>query len=153
MGRVGRNGSEQYVSLYLFPGLLQRILDWKEAIMEFFNFLNFFAIFYYASGRNRTEQNNNFYFLYFLAFFNLFWLEMKPQRYFLIFWLFYWNFLLRIGLERNGTERQFLFCYFPILLWPILASNESLMIFFNFYNFFATFLEFSIMRRVGTKCN
>ena len=37
---------------------------------------------------------------------NLFWLEMKPQPYFLnfsIFWLFYWNFLLRVGREQNGT--------------------------------------------------
>ena len=63
-----------------------------------------FGILHYASVG--TKRNNNFYFLSFSAFSNLFWQEMKPPRYvlnFLIFWLFYWNFILRVGLERNGT--------------------------------------------------
>ena len=53
-----------------------------------------------------TKRNNNFCFLSFSAFYSLFWLEMKPQPYFLnflIFWLFYWNFLLCVVRERNGT--------------------------------------------------
>ena len=53
-----------------------------------------------------TERNDNFNILSFSAFYNLFWLVMKPQWYFLIFWiflLFFWNFLLHIGQERNVT--------------------------------------------------
>ena len=65
----------------------------------------FFTIFleFYITRRVGTKRNDNFYFPSFSAFSNLFWLEMKPPPYFLIFWLFYWNFLLRVGLERNGT--------------------------------------------------
>ena len=118
MGRVGRNGSEQYVSLSLFLGLLQRTLDWKEAKMEFFNFLNFFAVFleFSITRRVRTKQNDNFYFLSFSSFSNLFWLEMKPQWYFIIFWiflLFFWNFLLRVVQERNGTTIFIFSLYLP----------------------------------------
>ena len=85
-------------------------VGWEQnaaIIFIFYLFLPFpayFGILYYASGGNKT--NNNFYFLSFSAFSNLFWLEMKPQWYFLIFlifWLFYWNFLLRVGLERSRT--------------------------------------------------
>ena len=52
-----------------------------------------------------TKRNDNFYFLYFPAFSNLFWL-IKPHWYFLIFWiflLFFWKFLFHIGQERIGT--------------------------------------------------
>ena len=51
-------------------------------------FLFFFGIFYYSLGRNGSERNDNFYFLSFPAFSSLFWLNMKPQWYFLIFWIF-----------------------------------------------------------------
>ena len=52
----------------------------KSGQMWFFNFLNFFAIFLEISIKRRvgTEQNDNFYFLSFLAFSKLFWLEMMP---------------------------------------------------------------------------
>ena len=65
----------------------------------------FFEIFHYASGRNGTERNDNFYFRSFSEFSNL------------------------------------------------KAWNEAIMVHFNFLNFFAIFLEFSIMRRVRTKRN
>ena len=73
--------------------------------MVFLNFFTFFAIFleFYITRRVGTKRNNNFCFLSFSAFYTLFWLEMKPQPYFLIFWLFYWNFLLCVGREPNGT--------------------------------------------------
>ena len=124
--------------------------------MVFLFFFTFFAIFleFYITRRVGTKRNYNFYFPSFSAFCILFWLEMKPQPYFLIFlifWLFYLNFLLRVGQERNGTI-TFIFLL-SIIFQPILAWNESLMIFFNFYYFFAIFLEFSITRRVGTKWN
>ena len=59
----------------------------------------------------------------------------------------------RVGTERNGTERQFLFSPFICLIQPILACNEATMVFFDFLNFFAIFLEFFITHRVGTERN
>ena len=47
----------------------------------------------------------------------------------------------------------FLFSLFHGILQPILAENEAVVVFFNFLNFFAIFLEFSISRRVGTEQN
>ena len=113
-----------------------------------------FGIFYCTSGRNGTERNDNFYFLSFPTFWRLLWLKMKPQRYFLIFWIFLpllKNFLSRLGQEWNGMI-IFIFShsqYFP----TYLAWNEPIMVFFNFLNYFAIFLEFSITRWVGTKRN
>ena len=45
----------------------------------------------------------------------------------------------------------FLFSLFLSLFQPILAWNEAIKVFFNFLNFFAIFLEFSITVRVRTK--
>ena len=47
----------------------------------------------------------------------------------------------------------FLFSLFHDILQPIFAENEAIVVFFNFLNFFAIFLEFSISRRVGTEQN
>ena len=108
---TGRNEMERKFLFSPFLGLFQLTLDWNEAIMVFFNFLDLFLIFLQFSITRRvgTKRNDNFYSLSFSSFSNLFWLEMKPQRYFLIFLifliflLFFWNFLLRVGLEPNGT--------------------------------------------------
>ena len=145
---------ERKFLFFPFLGIFQPTFPWNEAIVVFYNFLNFFShffeIFYnavelerngmiififplskpfptyfglkvghngissffaiffrfYITRRMGTKRNDNFYFLSFSAFSYLFWLVLKPQRYFLIFlifWLFYWNFLLRVGLERKGT--------------------------------------------------
>ena len=51
---------------------------------------------------------------------------------------------------RNETERQDLFSFFPGLFQPILALNEAVMVFFNY---FAIFLELCITRQVGTERN
>ena len=104
----GTNGTEREFLFSLFLCLLQQILAWNEVIMVFFNFLNFFAIFLKFSLTRRvgTERNDEFNFLTFSAFSNLFWLERKTYWYFLIFWIFllyFSNFLLRVWLERNGT--------------------------------------------------
>ena len=75
-------------------------------VFEFFkNFRYFFGIFFYTLGWNETEPQ--FLFLYFSAFSNLFWLDMKPQWYYLIFLFFFFFFLeffitRRVGTERNG---------------------------------------------------
>ena len=103
MRRVGTK-----IFIFSISRTSQLSLAWNEAVMVFFNFLNFFPIFLQFSITRRvgTKRNDNFYFPTFSAFCNLFWLEMKPQPHvliFLIFRLFYWNFLLRVGLERNWT--------------------------------------------------
>ena len=65
MGRVGRNGSEQYVSL---------------SIWVFITFKNFLPIFleFCITRRLGTDRNDNFLYLSFLAFSNVFWIQMKP---------------------------------------------------------------------------
>ena len=115
---TGRNEMERKFLFSPFLGLVHLILAWNKATMVFFNFLDFFLIFLQFSITRRvgTKRNDNFYFPSFSAFFNLFWLEMKLQRYFLIFWIFYWNFLLRVRLERNGTIT---FIFLPSHSFPI----------------------------------
>ena len=71
--------------------------------------MNFFAIFleFSVSGRVGIDQNDDSYFLSFLAFPNLFWLEEKPYSCFIIlriFLLFFLNFRLWVGLELIGTK-------------------------------------------------
>ena len=48
---------------------------------------------------------------------------------------------------------NFYFLPFTSIFHPILALNEAIMVFFNFLNYFAIFLEFSILRRVRAKRN
>ena len=55
--------------------------------------------------------------------------------------------------DRNEAELYFLFSLFLILYRPILAWNEAIMVSFNFLNFLASFMEFSITRRVGKERN
>ena len=145
----GRNETEWYFLYSLFLDLYQPILAWNEAIMVFFNFLNFFAIFleFSISRRVGTERNDNFYFLSFSAFFNLFWLEMKPYWYFLIFWnslLFYWNFLLRVVEERNGLI-IFIFSLsrpFPTY-FGLKWGRNGIFRFFEFYCYFFGILNYA----------
>ena len=76
----GRNEMERYFLYSLFLGIFQPILALNEAIVVFFHFLNFFAILLEFSITRRawTKSNDNFYFLSFSAFSNMFWLERKP---------------------------------------------------------------------------
>ena len=47
------------------------------------------------------------------------------------------------ALGSNETERQYLFSFFLGLFQPILALNEAILSFFNFFlNFLAIFLKF-----------
>ena len=119
--------------------------------------MNYLGIFFefYIRRRVGTKRNDNFYFLPFSSSFNLWWLEMEPSWYFVNFFeffcYFFWIFYYALG--RNEAERQYLFSLFLVLFRTILASNQAKIRFFNFLNFFAIFLEFSITRRVGTKQN
>ena len=56
------------------------------------------------------------------------------------------------GSGRNPSE-WFFFSLFLGHSHPILAWKEATMVFSNFLNFFAIFLEFSIVGRVGTHQN
>ena len=124
----------------------------------FIIFFIFLVIFLEFSTTRRvgTKRNCNFYFLHSSAFSNLFWLGMKPQRYFLIFWFFFSFFGIFYYLSgKNGTEREFLFFHFLGLFQPIFAWNEAIMLSFNLLNFFAIlFWIFSnASGRNGTKRN
>ena len=96
---------------------------------------------FYITRRVGTKRNDNFYFLSFSAFSNLFWLEMKPQRYFLIFlifMLFYWNFLLCVGREPNGTITFIFLLSHPFpsyfgLKWILNDIFSFLQFFWIFY--------------------
>ena len=101
-----------------------------------------------------TKRNCNFYFLHSSAFSNLFWLGMKPQWYFLIFWFFFSFFGIFYYLSgKNGAERKFLFFHFLGFFQPIFTWNEAITVSFNSMNFFAISFEFSLTRRIGMKRN
>ena len=113
----------------------------------FFIFLQFSI-----TRRVGTKRNGNFYFPSFSSFSYLFWLEMKPYWYFLnfrIFLLFFLNFQFRVGLKRNGT---IIFIFSLSRPFPTCFDlKESYNGIFNFLNFFAILLEFSITRSGGTE--
>ena len=77
---TGRNATERYFLYSLFLGIFHPILAWNEAVVVVLNFLNFFTIFleFSITRRARMKRNDNFYFLSFPSFSNLFSLEMKP---------------------------------------------------------------------------
>ena len=126
--------------------------------MVFFNFWNFFAIFFEFSISRRvgTKRNGTIIIIFSLSWpFHTYFAWKKAIMVFLNF-LNFFTILLEFSItrwERNGMEWQFLFSLFLCVLQPILAWNGAKMVFFNFLNVFAIFLEFSILRRVGTKRN
>ena len=67
---LGRNETERQYLFSFFLGLFQPILALYEAILAFFNFLNFFAICleFLIMRHVGTERNYNFYFHSFFAF-------------------------------------------------------------------------------------
>ena len=140
----------------LFLILFRPISAWNEPFFVFLLFFEFFTIFleFSITLRVGTKRNDNFYFLSFPAFSNLFWLIMKPHWYFLILWfflLFFWNFLQHIGQERNGTI--FLFSLFLSLFQPILDWNEAVMVFFKFFLIFLLFFFGIFYYTNGTERN
>ena len=58
IGLVGTHQNDFFFPSFLV--LLQPILAWKEAIIFFFNFLNYFAIFLEFSFPSRVETHRNF---------------------------------------------------------------------------------------------
>ena len=71
---MGRNETERYFLYSLFLGIFQSILAWNECIMVYINFFNFIAIFweFLITRQVGIKRNDNFYFLSFSSFSNLF---------------------------------------------------------------------------------
>ena len=105
------------------------------------------------SRRVGTKQNDSFYITSFSAFSNLFRVEMMPQRYFLIFWIFFAIFLKfsltrTVGTERNGMKIFIFSLSHPFPTYFRLKWNHN-GIFYFFWIFLLFFFEFTITRRVG----
>ena len=115
--RVGLESNGMIIFIFPVSRSIPTYYVLKLATMIFLNFLKFFPIFLEFSITRRvgTKRNDNFCFPSFSAFLNLFWLEIKPQWYFLNFLLFFLNFLLRVWLERN---RSIVFIYFIYQRFP-----------------------------------
>ena len=113
--------------------------------MIYFNFLNFvaFVLEFSITRQVGTKRNDNFYFLYLSLFQPVFpWNATTIVFFnFWIFLLFFWNFLLRIKLERNGTI-IFIFSLsrpFPTY-FGLKWSHNGIFWFFNFFfSFFGIF--------------
>ena len=136
-------GTERNDDFYLFSFSAFSNLLWLEMklLWYYFNLLNcFFAIFleFSLTCQAGMKRSNNFYFLSSSAFSNQFWLEITPWWYFLIFWifsLFFWNFLLHIGSERNRTI-IFIFSLsrtFPTYFGLKWSHNGIFLFFFLFF--------------------
>ena len=79
-------------------------------------------------------MGQNLFFFSFSVYLNPIWIEILPEWYFLIFWiflLFFWNFLPRDGKERNSGWK--IFSLFLGLFQPSSDRNNARMMFFNFF--------------------
>ena len=120
--------------------------------------MNFFSNFleFPISGREGIDRNDNFLYMSFSAFPNLFWLEEKPYSCFIILWIFFFYFFFefsimgRVGIDRNDNFYFHSFSAFPP---PVLAWRDAVIVFYSFVNFFAIFFLFSISGRVGIDRN
>ena len=138
----GWNGTEQKFLFSLVLDLFHPILSSKVAVIVFSNFLNIFAIFFELCITDGigTERNNNFYFLSFSFFSNLFWLQKKQQRYFIIFWFFFsiffeFSITLRVRTKQNDNFYFLSFSALSNLFWLEMTP-------YWFYDNFLTFLQF-----------
>ena len=123
--RVGWGRNETLIFIFFLSQPFPTYFGLKWSHTGVFYFFEFFCFFleFSITCRVRTKRNVNFYFLSFSAFSNLFWLEMKPWRCFLIFWIFwyfFWIFYYASG--KDETKRYFLFSHFLTLFQPILVE-------------------------------
>ena len=123
-------------------------MAWKEAMMVFSNFFEFFGFFleFSITGHVGTHRNDFFYFHSFSAFPILFWLQKKLWWCFLIFWIFFAIFFEFSITGRLGTHQiDFLFSFLSFsafsnlfflekkLWWCSLIFRIFLLFFFIFY--------------------
>ena len=101
-----------------------------------------------------AERNDNFYFLSFSFFSTLFWLQKKPQRYFIIFWFSFVIFLeFSITLRVRTKQNDDFYFLFLSLVQPILAGNDAILVLRQFFDFFYYFFGIFYYARVGTERN
>ena len=151
---LGRNSSKRffYFLFSLFLGHSQLILAWLEAIMVFFKFLNFFAIFleFSITGLVGTHQNDFFFFFLGLSQLILAWKVAKVVVFnFLNCFAIFWNFLLWVRKELIGTIFFFVFYFlsfsaYPNIFWREKKPQCCFLIFWIFLRFF-----FNVLLRVG----
>ena len=141
-----RNGTITFIFSFslAFPTYFRLKISHND-IFEFF-----FAIFveFYLTPRPGTKQNDNFYSLSFSALPTYFAMKWSHYGFFLIFWiflLFFGNFLLPFGKERNGTI--ILFSLFLGLFQPSLSWNDALWYFLTFWIFLLFFCNFLLCVR------
>ena len=140
--------------MFLFLSLSQPVLAINIEERRFFNFWNFFDIFFgiFLPESRKNEIRNWNFFLSFSVYIIPFWLKIMPKRVFLIFWnylLFFSKFSspVRVWTE-FGTK---IFSFFLSLSRPRLYWNSIGMMFFSFLNFLAIFLEMAA--RLGWERN
>ena len=126
----------------------------------FFNFLKIFLIFLEFSIMRQvgTEWNRTIIFIFshfrpIPTYYGLKWSRNGIFK-FSEFFCYFFGIFYYVS-SRNETERndKFLFSLFLGLFQPFFALNEATLVFFNFLKIFLIFLEFSIMRQVGTELN
>ena len=123
----------------LFLCVFQPILAWNEAIMVFYNFLNFFAFFFTFLLWVGLERHGTIIFIFFLShsFPTYFGLKWCHNSIFWIFLLFFWNFLFSFGTERNGV---IIFIFSPSQHFPTYFglgwSHNGIFQFFQFFLYF-----------------
>ena len=100
--RVGWERNETIIFIFSLYQPFSTYFGLKRSHNRVFQFFEFCCYFFFELSLMRrvgTKWNDNFYFLSFSDFSNLFWLEMKLLWYFWIFriiLLFFWNFLLPV---------------------------------------------------------
>ena len=93
-----------------------------------------------------TKQNDNFYFLSFSDFSNLFWPEIRPYWYFLIFCYFFGILYYASGGIKTNDNFYFLsFSAFSNLFWLEMKRHRYFLIFWLFY--------WNFLLRVGLERN
>jgi len=104
---------------FLCFGLSHPVLEKNNAGKRYFNFLNFFTIFFRiflpGSSMNGIRDFNFFFFV--SVYLTPFWLKILPGRGFIIFWIFLLFFSEFSSLDRVWTE--FGTKIFFSLFWPI----------------------------------
>ena len=150
------NEIQESIFFFLIFALSQPVLDRNNVGINFFNFLNFFTIFYFefsSSGEVGTEFGSRILFS-FSAYLIPFWLNVQPEigffNFLIFFFSFFRNLLPRVEYERNsGINFFFLFLG---LSQPVLDRNNVGINLFNFLNFFTIFyFAFSCLGWVGTE--
>ena len=129
----------------LFLGLSQPILAWKESIMFFFFFLNFFPFFLEFSipGRVGTRRNDFFLFSFSWHFPTYFGLKKAMMLFsnFLNCFAIFLAFSFPGRVETNQNDFFFLsFSAIPILFWLEKKLRWCFLIFWIFLLFFWNFL-------------